>query len=153
MLSSKFIVAWAFLLSGLILTIAAILVPAMDELEALKTKHATITQSRDQMLVQKDAYENFLGQIKADDPVIQNRINDMQFNISPQGVPVVIDTAASSTPLQWIERKVSQTQNLQISQKNESCLSILSHGTRRLWLAGFGITILFLGIVLTPSEY
>ena len=76
----------------------------------------------------------------------------MQFNIKPEGTPVVIDTAASHTPLQWIEMKTTSFEKFEVKEHHASLLTSLTSGTGRLWVAGFGITLAFLGIVITPSK-
>lgn len=144
---------WVYLISGLVLTVAAIVLPAHQDLAVLQQKRATIAEDHADLNQQIAVHQNFLDDLSSEDLKLQDRIVQMQFNQAATGIPVVIDRAAAKTPLDWVAQRARQTRIVDIDSPRNSILTTLTNGRNRLWLAGAGVFIIFIGLVISaPSE-
>lgn len=142
---------WSYLISGLVLTVAAIVLPAHHDLAELQQKKAAIAEDYADLNQQIVVHQNFLKDLMAEDPKLHDRIVRMQFNQAATGVPVVIDRAAAKTPLDWVAQRARQTRIVDIDTPRDSILTTLTNGRNRLWLAGAGVFVIFIGLVVTPA--
>lgn len=140
---------WLYLVSGLVLTVAAIVLPSHKDLAVLKEKRAVIMNDIADLNHQIVIHQSFLKSLREQDPQLQERLIQMQFNQSPAGTPVVIDRAASKTPLDWIDQRARRDRVIDINEPRQSILSAMTTGKKRLWLAGVGVFVIF--IALIPS--
>jgi len=145
--------SWLFLLSGLVLTISAIVLPARLDLQVLKDKQYVIQSDLDELEYQIEVYQAFLTELHEGDPVLRQRIFEMQFNLQSPGIPVVIDSSASQTPLEWVKQRARRHRELYLPEEQSSILTGLSHGRSRLFLVGIGAIAMFIGFVNnTPAS-
>jgi len=143
---------WIYLISGLTLTVAAIVLPAHHDLDILKQKKAAIVEDTADLQHQIIVHQTFLEDLKRQDPVLRERVIQMQFNQQPTGATVVIDRAASKTPLDWIAQRARQERVVYLEEPKNSFLAMMTNGKNRLWLAGAGVFIIFVGLINTNSE-
>jgi hypothetical protein len=141
---------WLFLLSGLVLTVAAIVLPAHYDLEELESRRSEIQVNADDLAFQVKLYEQFLLELQEGDPELTKRIIEMQFNVQTDGIPVVIDESASNTPLEWIAQKVRRDREVSLESAPPSMLTSISHGRTRLFLVGIGVFSIFIGFIKNP---
>ena len=141
---------WLYLISGLVLTVAAIVLPAHQDLAVLQQKRAVIAEDYADLNRQIAVHQTFLDDLMAEDPKLQDRIVQMQFNQAATGTPVVIDRAAAKTPLDWVAQRARQTRAVDITMPRDSILTTLTKGRNRLWLAGAGVFVIFIGLVISP---
>jgi hypothetical protein len=141
---------WLYLLSGLALTVAAIVLPAKQDLEALQEKREAIALDLADLEHQIGLYQSFLDELSQDNPLLQQRMIEMQFNKPSDGTPIVFDGSAAKTPLEWIELRSRRVRAYDIEQDRTSMLTALANGRGRLWLAGGGVFVIFIGLVRTP---
>ena len=145
---------WFYLVSGLVLTVAAIVLPAHQDLAVLKEKRAAIVEDTADLQHQILVHQSFLNDLNRLDSKLQSRIIQMQFNQRPSGTPVVIDRAASKTPLDWVAQRARRDRAIYLEEPRLSILSKMSTGKNRLWLAGAGVFIIFVGLITSaPEEY
>ena len=147
---TRFDIGWLYLFFGLVLTTAAIVLPAHHDLDALLAKKEIIISNADDLAYRVEIYTTFLEDATSGDPAFQQRLIEMQFNQSPSGSPVVIDTSAPSTPLAWVAERAKRTKVVPMQTVQASLLSQFSEGEGRLWLLGFGVFALFVGLVSVP---
>lgn len=144
---------WFYLVSGLVLTVAAIVLPAHQDLAVLKEKRAAIVDDTADLQHQILVHKAFLNDLNGQDRVLHERMVQMQFNQSPSGTPVVIDRAASKTPLDWVAQRARRDRAVFLEESRQSLLSKMTTGTNRLWLAGVGVFIIFVGLITSaPHE-
>lgn len=142
--------SWLFLLSGLLLTVAAIILPAHHDLDELETKRIEIQVNADNLAYQINIYEQFLLELQEGNPELTTRILDMQLNMQFDGIAVVIDESASKTPLDWIAQRARKEQVVLMASAPQSILSSISHGRSRLILVGIGVFSMFIGLMKNP---
>ena len=139
-------------MAGILLAVAAIVVPAAEELSQLELEKERLAKTQLQLQHNLTRYELFLSQVESGDSQIESRIQQMQFHVYPEGTPVVIDESAPKTPLQWINLQLSQPQQLRMESKEKPILVNLVKGTGRLWVAGGGILAIFFGCVMGRKQ-
>ncbi len=143
---------WLYLVSGLVLTVAAIVLPAHQDLAVLKEKRVAIVEDTADLQHQIIVHQMFLDDLGQQDVALHDRMVQMQFNQSPSGTPVVIDRAASKTPLDWVAQRARRDRAVQLDQPRQSILSKMTTGRNRLWLAGVGVFVIFIGLITSASE-
>jgi len=151
-LLARFDVGWVYLLCGLILTTVAIILPAHHNLDALLAKKETIISNADDLAYRVEVYTSFLQDATSGDPAFQQRLTEMQFNQSPAGDAIVIDTSAPSTPLAWVAQRAKRMKTVSMKTVHASLLSQFVEGEGRLWLLGLGVFALFVGLVSVPAR-
>jgi hypothetical protein len=140
-------IGWLFLLCGLVLAVSAIILPAHQDLENLETKRNAIQSDLDYLAYRIDLYREFLQDIDQQDPIVQQRLISMQFNLAAEGTPVVIDSSASHTPLEWIAERSRRDHVIATHAEESSLLSGLSSGRSRLLLVGGAVFAMFIGFL------
>ena len=143
---------WFYLVSGLLLTVAAIVLPAHQDLAVLKEKRAAIVDDTADLQHQILVHQSFLNDLNSLDSMLQERMIQMQFNQPPSGTPVVIDRAASKTPLDWVAQRARRDRAVYLEEPRQSILSKMTTGKNRLWLAGAGVFIIFVGLITAASQ-
>ena len=143
---------WFYLVSGLLLTVAAIVLPAHQDLAVLKEKRAAIVDDTDDLQHQIMVHQAFLNDLNSLDSMLQERMIQMQFNQPPSGTPVVIDRAASKTPLDWVAQRARRDRAIYLEEPRQSILSKMTTGKNRLWLAGAGVFIIFIGLITSAPQ-
>ena len=138
---------WLFLLAGSALLWAAIVLPANQELIDLQDRLKVIQFDEEHMSTRIDQYQNFFDLISKHDPKLVDKVIRMQTNGNSNGDFVVLDPNASKTPLEWLERRTAQLPTVVGSPDQHSILENLTAGDQRLWVAGFGGLIVFIGLV------
>ncbi len=142
---------WFYLTCGLVLSISAIVIPAHQELQELQAKKNVIQENLEDLEYRVEVYNSFLQDLNEDDPELRQRILDMQLNLQLQGTPVVIDTSASQTPLEWVAQRARRDRRVNMQVEQSSILSGLSTGRSRLLLVGAGAFAMFIGFIKAPA--
>lgn len=138
---------WLYLLAGCGLLWAAIVLPANRELTQLQDRLELIEIDHQHMTARIEQYQSFLDLISKHEPDLIHRVTRMQTSGDARGDFVVLDPNAPKTPLEWLERRTTQTPTVVSSLDHQSILEELTAGDKRLWVAGFGGLILFIGLV------
>ena len=150
-LVSKWNFGWLYILCGLVLTVAAIILPAHQELQDLMSKQKVIADDLEYLEYQVTIYETFLQDIVNREPDFIQRLAEMQFNRAPHGEQVVFDPSAPRTPLEWVAQRAIKSRTVQTDVQQASILSKFTEDEGRLWLLAAGIIILFVGLTSQPS--
>ncbi len=138
---------WLYLLCGLVLTSSAIVLPAHHDFDELNKKCIAMQNNVDELHYQIEIYKQFLFDLTEETPQLKKRILAMQLNIQKSGTPVVTDTSASKTPLEWINQRVRRSKEFSLELQQTSILSHLATGRSRLLLIGVGVFAMFIGFV------
>jgi len=150
-LVSKLNFGWLYILCGLVLTVAAIILPAHQELQELKSKQEVIADDLEYLEYQVTIYETFLQDVVNREPDFIQRLTEMQFNRAPQGEQVVFDPSAPRTPLEWVAQRAIKSRTIQSDVQQASLLSKFTEDEGRLWVLAVGIIILFVGLTSQAS--
>jgi|TARA_Y100000031_G_C8013428_1_gene289160 hypothetical protein len=138
---------WIYLLCGLALTGAAIVLPAHNDLEEIISKKATIVDNLKELSHRVDVHKMFLKDVQDGNPEILKRLVEMQLNQSPSGTTVVIDKSSLRTPLAWVEQRAKRTRVVPMEIEHASILARFATGQGRLWLLAVGAFSIFVGLI------
>lgn len=142
---------WLFILSGLALCAAGILLPAQADVEALQRQLEQLRDEESRALARLKAHADFLDQVDRADPALIKRLAAAQLNLVPEGDRPVLRATSNTVPVtNWVDSTVS----FDIRPPKPQPVSTLSRwatGPQRLWMFGGGILAVFIGVLLSPA--
>jgi len=143
---------WLFILSGLALCAAGILLPAQADVEALQRQLEQLRDEESRALARLKAHADFLDQVDRADPALIKRLAAAQLNLVPEGDRPVLRATSNTAPVtNWVDSTVS----FDIRPPKPQPVSTLSRwatGPQRLWMFGGGILAVFIGVLLSPES-
>ncbi len=139
---------WLYVIAGLALCAAGILVPARRDLENLRRQRDRLTDERAIGEQRRDAYETFLQLLADDDPALLRRLAAAQLNLVPADDTLVLVAASrTATVTDWIDGNV-RAQRREPKAPPDTLLDRLVGGPRRLWVLAGGVLVVFVGLLL-----
>lgn len=142
---------WLFLLAGLAVCAAGMLLPASDELRTLRDQKRHLDTELHYASDRLHAYSTFLDAMDRDDPTLLRRLAASQLNLIPADeTAVVLGPGRHSTVEEWVERTVAFNAPAPTPWP-ETRLRLLGTGPWRLWMIGGGVLAVFVGLMLGPS--
>ncbi len=142
---------WPFVVTGLGLIVAGVLIPAQRDLHDLRgslTVHQALLEHSERRL---DAYDAFVTEVNAGEPQLVRRLAASQLNRMPVDErPFVMLPTMNATVSDWID----DSEPLVVPTPNEfpdTLLSRLATGPRRLWVLASGVFLVFVGLVFTTA--
>ncbi len=139
---------WLFVAAGLTLCVAGVLIPAQRSLHDLSGQLTRIEHlhalGRDGI----EAHQTFLERLRQRDPSVFRRLAAAQLNLMPAGdTALLVATSSRATVTDWIGRSVAPGP-VAAATPARSWLTSLTEGTRRLWVLGFGVLLVFVGLLV-----
>ncbi|MCH8342487.1 MAG: hypothetical protein IH983_00690 [Planctomycetes bacterium] len=142
---------WLFILAGLTACAAGILVPAQQDLGALRGQLAQLGDHETISDAQLSAHAEFLRQLHHGDPTLIRRLAAAQLNLMPQGkTPVLLAPSRTANVTDWIDATV-QPKAQQPEPRSDSLLTRMTNGPYRLWIFANGVLCVFVGLLLNPG--
>ncbi len=142
---------WPFVLAGLALLIAGVLIPAQRELHELRGQQKLVEANEVRLYARLEAYDRFLHDLRAGDPELVRRLAIAQLNIVPKGEQSLLLTPGlNQTVAQWIDESVPPV-TLQPEPYPDTLLGRLALGPKRLWLLAAAAFLLFVGLLIGPD--
>ncbi len=142
---------WLFVLAGLALCSAGILIPAQSDLRAINDQLQDLREAEVVAASRLQAHQDFLVDLERQDPALIRRLAAAQLNLVPQGeTPLLVTPSVHAPVTDWIDATVRVDQDEPPPQR-ESILSRLSCGPERVWLLAAGALSLFVGLLIDPS--
>ncbi len=143
---------WPFVLAGLALLVAGILIPVQRELHDLRNELRKVESSELRTYARLEAYDRFLGGLQQADPDIVRRLAIAQLNVVPKGEESFLLTPGmNQTVAQWIDESVP-TRTVTPDPYPDTLLGRIALGPNRLWLLGSAVFLLFVGLLLGPES-
>jgi hypothetical protein len=140
---------WLFVLAGLIMAGAVILIPPQVQLSDMQAQLGRLEAEEAQTIDRLRAFSDFLATLEDEDPALTRRLAAAQLNLVRQGeTPILMARSASAPVTDWIEATV-EPRPLVTSDPPTSRLSRLVTGEHRAWALGAAILCLFVGLVLS----
>lgn len=142
---------WPFVIAGLLLLVAGVLIPAERDLRELRNALEVHRALEDQSIRQLAAYDRFLNDLKHGEPQLVERLAASQLNLMPKDERSMLAVPTlNATVTQWIDE--SEPANLPTpAAYPDTLLSRLATGPRRLWVLASGVFLVFVGLMLSPS--
>ncbi|MEE9131775.1 MAG: hypothetical protein V3T84_17320 [Phycisphaerales bacterium] len=142
---------WLFVVGGLVLCVAGILLPAQRDLDDLRRQRAELRHEEAILQGRLAARGAFLQDLDRRQPALIRRLAASQLNLVPQGEePVLVSSSLKDDIISWVDATAQATPIEPILRAN-STLSRLMNGRYRLWLLTAGVVSAFLGLLLDPS--
>lgn len=148
----RFDPGWPYVIAGLGLLVAAVLIPAQRELHRLENSLAMHQALERQAVRQLGAYDRFLADLEHGDPQLVKRLAASQLNLMPEGQSaLMLQPSANETVTDWIMQ--SEPAELPTpAAYPDTLLTRLATGPRRLWVLACGVFLVFIGLLLGPSS-
>ncbi len=142
---------WLFIIGGLVLCIAGILLPAQRNLESLQRQRAQLHHEEAILQRQLAARETLLRDIDRRQPALIRRLAASQLNLVPHDEePVLVASALNADIISWVDAIVDATPVNHLASA-DSTLSRIMSGRHRLWFLMGGVVSVFVGLLLDPS--
>ena len=142
---------WLFVVGGLVLCVAGILLPAERDLDDLRRQRAQLRHEETILQGRLAARGAFLQELDQRQPALIRRLAASQLNLVPRGEePVLVSSSLNDDIISWVDATVQATPAEEIHRAN-SALSWLMNSRYRLWLLTAGVVSAFLGLLLDPS--
>ncbi|MDY7110226.1 MAG: hypothetical protein SYC29_16475 [Planctomycetota bacterium] len=142
---------WLFVIAGLAMCAAAILVPAQSDLARLRRQLAELRDEETMLAERLRAHAAFLDDLHEADPALVKRLAAAQLNLVPHGErPVLMVRSTSASVGDWIESTV-RAGRIERPERPASVLSRLTDARRRLWVLGGSIFCVFVGLLPGPT--
>jgi hypothetical protein len=143
---------WPFVLAGLALLIAAIIIPAQRELHDLRNEQRAIDAQESRVYARLQAYDGLLADLQSGDPELVRRLSIAQLNQIPSGEQSFLLTPGmNQTVAQWIDESVPDAAP-RVDVYPDTLLGRLAFGPNRLWMIAGAAFLLFVGLLLGPEE-
>jgi Na+-transporting methylmalonyl-CoA/oxaloacetate decarboxylase gamma subunit len=143
---------WLWLIAGLVIVFVATVVPAQLSLErdraALRQLQAAETRTFELLA----AHDRFLADLREGHPPLLRRLAASNLNRMPADhEAVLLAESIDDHPIRWLEASVPAPVGDSVVQA-PSLLETLVSGRSRLWIVGFGLLCLFVGLLLSPMR-
>ncbi len=144
---------WLYVMAGLAVCGAALLVPAQQDLAAVEAQQLQMAAHESLSTRRMVAYDRVLQGLLDKDPDLMGRVATSQLNLLPEGdVPVLLDTSSDETVVdQWV-RDATRQEIVAPMVERQTLLSRLSSGPYRSLLIASGVFCLFMGIMVTGDR-
>lgn len=147
----RFDSGWLFIIAGLAVCAAGVLLPAQADLRALEDQLRLLQDEEARAYQRLAAHAEFIDQIDRHEPAIIKRLAATQLNLVPEGDKPVLLAAGETAPVtEWIDNTVV-TDIRPGHVEPASTLSAWAIGPKRLWLFGGGIMAVFIGLLISPE--
>ena len=142
---------WPFVVAGLLLLVAGVLIPAQRDLQELRNTLEIHRALEDQSIRQLAAYDRFLNDLDHGDEQLVGRLAESQLNLMPKDErSMLLVPTLNATVTQWIEDSEPAILPNPPAYP-DTLLSRLATGPRRLWVLACGAFLVFVGLMLSPS--
>ena len=142
---------WPFVIAGLLLLVAGVLIPAQRDLQELRNTLEIHRALEDQSIRQLAAYDRFLNDLEHGDEQLVGRLAASQLNLMPKDErSMLLVPTLNATVTQWIEDSEPAILPNPPAYP-DTLLSRLATGPRRLWVLACGAFLVFIGLMLSPS--
>ena len=143
---------WLFVIAGLAICAAVILIPAQTDLDSLRRQLDELQRKDSVISARLRAHSAFLDDLDRGDPQLVRRLAASQLNLVPEGhKPLLLSTSPRICVADWIDSTVEEIPASR-TRPRESTLSRLATGRHSLWLLGGSVLCLFIGVILGPSR-
>ncbi len=142
---------WPFVLAGLALLIAGILIPAQRELHELRGQQKVVEATEARVYARLEAYDRFLADLRTSNPDLIRRLAIANLNMVPKGEQSLLLTPGlNQSVAQWIDESVP-TVKLRPEPYPDTLLGRLAVGPNRLWMLAASVFLLFIGLLFGPD--
>ncbi|MEM7230126.1 MAG: hypothetical protein AAF432_15065 [Planctomycetota bacterium] len=144
---------WFYVLSGLAICAACVLIPARMPLNELDHQRMGLAAERDYLVDRLDAHAHFLDHLDLEDPVLWRRLAASQLNVVPASdTPVLVNTSSPATITDWIDESVRPIALPSYAPPRKTTLTNAAAGPHRLLFLASGVLCIMVGLILGPDR-
>jgi hypothetical protein len=140
---------WCFVLGGLGLVAAALLVPAWRDVQDLQARVSRLEGRIEHLQARQTTGKVLLEALHADDPVVHQRLVAWQWNLVPLGDQAIIRERHDAGLAGWVDARTPPP-DPEPAATAPSHLEQLLHTDIRPWVLAGGGLCLLIGIVALP---
>ena len=142
---------WLFVVGGLVLCVAGILLPAQRDLDDPGRGRAEAGHAGPSRQGRRAGRGAFLQELDRHQPALIRRLAASQLNLGPKDEEaVLVSSSLNEDVISWVDATAHATATEEI-HRADSTLGRLMNGRYRLWLLTAGVVSAFLGLLLDPS--
>lgn len=143
---------WLFLIAGLAMICAAVILPVHRQLHELRQQVASLEAEEQTSLGRLKAHAAFRDLLAQEDPTLMARLAASQLNMIRRGERAVLIATTSDAPLtDWVDATVLPVKS-DATPYPESRLVRLVTGDKRQWVLAASAFCIFAGLVLGPAR-
>ena len=147
---------WPLVLAGVLLLLAAGILPVQKALSVDAVQLAQLRAERDRLEGLRTAYVGFLENLQDGQESATRRLAAAHLGVIPAGTEAIARSGIpESPPTRWIEDAAMGqpvSDGLSAHAIAPSMLLTMASGTGRLWLFAVGLLAIFAGMVFGPAE-
>ncbi|MFB0987628.1 MAG: hypothetical protein QMB94_15125, partial [Phycisphaerales bacterium] len=153
----RFDPGWLFLLSGLAMLVALVLVPQEQSLRTAEIGLAPLQFEQDLLQIHQARYDHAIFELDREDPAVMERLIRAKLQLIPvmpsHDVEVLAVSNAINQPVtDWIHRLIEFERPIVTPPRTTALGSLVGPGIR-LWVVGGATLSIFIGLVLgSPGE-
>ncbi|MDA1027412.1 MAG: hypothetical protein O3A19_13420, partial [Planctomycetota bacterium] len=153
----RFDPGWLFLLAGLAMLVALVLVPQEQALRTAEIGLAPLQFEQDLLQVHQARYDQAIFELEREDPAVMERLIRAKLQLIPvlpnHDVEVLAVSNAINQPVtDWIHRLIEFERPTVTAPRTTALASLVGPGIR-LWVVGGATLSIFIGLVLgSPGE-
>jgi hypothetical protein len=144
---------WLFVVAGLLLVGAVVLVPAWRDVERLRGQVAVLERRAEQATARdrtgRETLESLKHAVRAEDSTVYNRLVSWQWNLVPLGDEAIIRETHDSGIPGWVEARTPVPPPV-AQEIPPTRLERLLTGPVRPWILAAGGMCLLVGIIALP---
>ncbi len=139
---------WLFLVAGLLLIGASVLVPQEARLHDLRQQLGILERLEDFGERRAQAYAKFIDQVEAGDPSVIRRLAAAQLRIVDDGFERLAEADSARAPVsEWIDASVP-IPPVEAMAPTDTLLHRWTKGRHQFWLGGLGAFSAFVGLIV-----
>lgn len=143
---ARFSPGWPFLIAGLIVVGAVMLVPAWRDVQSVRLERDRLQAVVDYEARRVEATEAMLAAVESGDPELERRLIAWQLNLLPAGDVALAREVHAGGVLGWIDDTVDPVADT-LPPPPASTLEWIVSGPARLWVLAAGVLMVFVGLV------
>lgn len=142
---------WLFIIAGLAVCAAGVLLPAQADLRALEDQLAQLRAEEARAYQRLAAHADFIDQVERGDAAVIKRLAAAQLNMVPvTDKPLLLAGGGVRPVTLWIDTTLDPDVRPTRAEP-VSTLSRWANGASRLWMFGGGIMAVFIGALISPE--
>ncbi len=145
---------WLYLISGAVLIVSAVLIPAHDSLASVQYQRDIIAAKEQAALDELKSYSTFLDALQQEDPDLVRRLAAAQLNLIPDNASPVamLGNELDASVDNWIRSSLPPPRIVPAPAVRDSYLRRMCTGQYRLWTIAAGAALIFWGLLPSSSS-
>lgn len=143
---------WLFVIAGVAMLAAALLIPARIDLQQMVDQRDRIRHNEYVVVERLERYDMLLSELERGEDVLLRRLALTQLNKLPEGEEPILVSGTFDLPItRWVDASINEPPP-EPTPVPDSTLTELVSGENRLWVIAGSVFCVFVGLVLNTGE-